>query len=106
MHETVLTVHTISTIIVSGVGPYLLHRETIPAVVQAHIPKFRKALKFAGNTTFLRRRSHRLTVDFGGHHDLILFGVEPVLATNVILETAFIEQFDKSMEAENLLVIP
>lgn len=106
MHETVGTVHAITAIIVSGVEPYLLHRDTIPVVMQGHILKFRKALKLAGNTTFSRRSSHWLTVNFGRHYVLILIGVEPVLATSVILEAAFIEQFDKYIEAENITIIP
>lgn len=74
--------------------------------MREHVKKFQKALKAAGDTAFYVEGVIKLTVDFSGHRVSILLGVARVLATKIILETAFIDNFLRSIETKKRLIIP
>lgn len=90
----------------TGAGPSFVRTDVIPTSTTPVIKPTETCLRSAGDITLKVCNVIRLPVDFEGEVVNVVFRVSPITATKMILETAFINKFVKSIEPDQRRIVP
>lgn len=96
----------VTAVLDSGAGPNLVRQDVIPTSLIPLIKPIKTSVRSAGDTTFNVNGVIRLPIEFEREVINVVLGIAPILATKMILGTAFIDKPAKSIEPQRCRMSP